>query len=407
MEEQKHDKQIETTKHSKPFVFISHDTRDADIAEAFSKLLKSVSTGMLKSFRSSDNLGTEGIEYGSEWYPKIIKNLEDSSDVICLFTELSINKPWILFEAGMAKGKLNTTILGIAVGVPLSSVNTGPFAQIHNCDDEVTSLTKLIKQLVKKLPNSEPDEKIIKQQIKNFRVTSQKIIKARKEKSQDAVIEKPVVNNESVKLFEEVKLMFEKLSSRIENASQRTSNKSGKRLHPLMEEKLIYDLLDIKQLCKEQLKSTSNNISEVWVFADDPLEFKINVKPSLQPQLTKLKNTVISNLQNGVKYVYFVHKDFEHEKKLKNLLSSNPNLQKHIEIVKCDSKHFLTFFTLHFEQGKTEPTEIFVSLIDKDREDLFVKIPDTQRNKIFKNLVKIKGYSNYSKPPKIFDRSTH
>ena len=31
-----------------PLVFISHDTRDADLAEAFSNLLKSVSAGVLK-----------------------------------------------------------------------------------------------------------------------------------------------------------------------------------------------------------------------------------------------------------------------------------------------------------------------------------------------------------------------
>lgn len=243
MEEQKTEKQIETIKHSKtesPFVFISHDSRDADIAEAFSKLLKSVSAGMLKSFRSSDNKGTQGIEYGIEWYPKIIESLQDSSDVVCLLTELSINRPWILFEAGMAKGKLNTPILGIAVGVPLSNVSTGPFAQFQNCDDDVISLTKLVKQLVRKLPNSEPDEDVIKQQVEIFKSKSQEIIKARQEKSQIVEVEKPIDNNESAKLFEEVKLMFKELPSRIENASQRTSSKSNRKLHPGMIEELIH-----------------------------------------------------------------------------------------------------------------------------------------------------------------------
>jgi hypothetical protein len=36
-----------------PLVFISHDSRDAALAEAFSKLLKSVSAGMIKTFRST------------------------------------------------------------------------------------------------------------------------------------------------------------------------------------------------------------------------------------------------------------------------------------------------------------------------------------------------------------------
>ena len=43
-----------------PLVFISHDTRDAELAEAFSNLLKSVSAGVLKSFRTSDRRGNQG-----------------------------------------------------------------------------------------------------------------------------------------------------------------------------------------------------------------------------------------------------------------------------------------------------------------------------------------------------------
>lgn len=101
-----------------PLVFISHDGRDADLAEAFSKLLKSVSAGMLKSFRSSDKKGTEGIEFGDEWYKRLMAKLDTASDVVCLLTERSIDRPWILYEAGVAKGKLDTPVHGIAVGVP-------------------------------------------------------------------------------------------------------------------------------------------------------------------------------------------------------------------------------------------------------------------------------------------------
>ena len=44
---------------SNPLVFISHDSRDAELAEAFGKLLKSVSAGMIKTFRSSDKKGID------------------------------------------------------------------------------------------------------------------------------------------------------------------------------------------------------------------------------------------------------------------------------------------------------------------------------------------------------------
>src|ERR1700755_1238889 len=91
-----------------PLVFISHDTRDAEFAEAFSKLLKSVSAGMIKTFRSSDKKGSEGIDFGEEWYKRLMTQLQLTSDVVCLFTERSLDRPWILFEAGVARGKLGT-----------------------------------------------------------------------------------------------------------------------------------------------------------------------------------------------------------------------------------------------------------------------------------------------------------
>jgi hypothetical protein len=82
----------------KALVFISHDTRDAEIAEAFSRLPSSVSVGVLKSFRSSDKKGNQGIEYGVEWYPEIMKKLETASDVVCLLTPNSVNRPWLLMK---------------------------------------------------------------------------------------------------------------------------------------------------------------------------------------------------------------------------------------------------------------------------------------------------------------------
>src|SRR5260221_14234126 len=82
-----------------PLVFISHDGRDAELAEAFSKLLKSVSAGMIKTFRSSDKKGTEGFQFGDEWYNRLMEKLQSATEVVCLFTQRSIDRPWILYEA--------------------------------------------------------------------------------------------------------------------------------------------------------------------------------------------------------------------------------------------------------------------------------------------------------------------
>jgi len=224
-----------------PLVFISHDTRDSKLAEAFSDLLKKVSAGVLKSFRTSDKKGTQGIEYGIEWYPEIIKNIQEASDVVCLLTENSVNRPWILFEAGMAKGKLNTPILGVALGITLKNASTGPFAQFQNCGDDEDSLTKLVLQLLARIPNSEPDEETIKIQVKSFKEKITKILVVGSTKQQDAQPKIKAEDDSSAKLFEEIKVMFKDLPERIDNnlrADKRIRRR--RKFHPMMIEELFH-----------------------------------------------------------------------------------------------------------------------------------------------------------------------
>src|ERR1035441_7997131 len=77
-----------------PLVFVSHDTRDADLAEAFGNLLTDASGGVLQSFRSSDRKGTAGIEFGAEWYAAIMSKLSNATDVVALLTAHSEGRPW-------------------------------------------------------------------------------------------------------------------------------------------------------------------------------------------------------------------------------------------------------------------------------------------------------------------------
>lgn len=191
---------------SKPLVFISHDSRDADLAEAFSNLLIDVSGGTLKSFRSSDKKGTSGIEFGSEWYTTIMSRLDEATDVVALLTQSSIERPWILYEAGVAKGKLDTTVLGLAAGVPLSDVSTGPFGQFQNCADDQDSLTKLVVQLLKRNPDASPREEAVRQQVESFILKKDEIISSIKTTQK----KKPEVGEEDniAKLFEEIKAML-------------------------------------------------------------------------------------------------------------------------------------------------------------------------------------------------------
>lgn len=200
----------------KSLVFISHDTRDAAFAEAFSSLLSNVTCGMLKSFRSSDKSGTQGLEYGTKWYPEIMKHLEQATDVVCLLTENSLGRPWILYEAGVAKGKLNTPVHGLALGVPLADASTGPFAQFMNCDGDADSVAKLVTQLARRLPNADPQKNIVDSQVADFRKMIDELVKKPSVKPVDPASKK-TDESRTAKLFEEVKVMFQELPERMES----------------------------------------------------------------------------------------------------------------------------------------------------------------------------------------------
>ena len=214
-----------------PLIFVSHDNQDAELAEAFSTLVSSASAGILKIFRSSDTKGTQGIEYGAEWYPTLMKKLESASDIVCLLTERSIDRPWLLYEAGVAKGKLNTPVYGVALGIPLNRANTGPFAQFQNCDDNEESLTKLVMQLVGRIPDAAPNHGVVLTLVKTFKESAKKCLEKLDKKGG-----KEIQKSEEVsvpKRFEEIKVMFQDLPSRIEQTVMERPLRS-RRFHPIM-----------------------------------------------------------------------------------------------------------------------------------------------------------------------------
>lgn len=224
---------------SRALVFISHDSRDADLAEAFANLLSDVSAGTLKSFRSSDKKGSSGIEFGTEWYKAIMSQLGDATDVVALLTQHSTGRPWILYEAGVAKGKLDTNVLGVALGVPLEQVSTGPFGQFQNCGDDEDSLTKLVIQLLQRNPDASPREEAVRMQVRIFLESTKKLISTKSKPATTATDESNVA-----KLFEEVKVMVrelpERVDDRVRSVGRRGVSKRMRRFHPMMFEELLF-----------------------------------------------------------------------------------------------------------------------------------------------------------------------
>lgn len=223
---------------SGPLVFVSHDNRDADLAEGFANLLSDVSGGTLKSFRSSDNRGTSGIAFGTEWYTTIMSRLDEATDVVALLTAQSVDRPWILYEAGVAKGKLGTTVFGLALGVPLEKVGTGPFGQFQNSADDEDSLTKLVMQLLERNPDASPREPAIRLQVKLFRETASQVLQNRGKSQSKSAAQEP----NTAKLFEEVKAMVRELPDRIQAREDTVPVKArrSRRFDPRMLEEVFF-----------------------------------------------------------------------------------------------------------------------------------------------------------------------
>jgi TIR domain len=226
------------SKTNSPLVFISHDTRDAELAEEFSNLLNNASAGALKSFRSSDKKGTQGIEYGLDWYPAIMDKIDEASEVVCLLTQRSVERPWILYEAGVAKGKLGKKVIGVAMGIQHSVAFTGPFAQFQNNDGSVEAITKLVVDLVCKVPGLNPPHSHVEKLVQEFHKKAGEIVKKIQTKPEKP--EQETNDNIVAKLFEEVKIMFESLPSRIENRIDPDSKRRRRKFHPRMFDEMFH-----------------------------------------------------------------------------------------------------------------------------------------------------------------------
>jgi hypothetical protein len=224
----------------RPLIFISHDHRDASLAEAFANLLTDASGGFLKSFRSSDRKGGAGIEFGAEWYSEIMVKISDATDVVALLTPNSVNRPWILYEAGVAKGKLDKPVFGVVVGVAFDQATKGPFAQFQNSADDEDSLTKLVLQLIHRNSDAEPREEAVRREVSVFREIVTKLISFRVEEAPA----KPgdAEASDAAKLFEEIKVMFRDLPERLNGQLSEALAPRGRRnrrFHPRMAMELM------------------------------------------------------------------------------------------------------------------------------------------------------------------------
>jgi tetratricopeptide (TPR) repeat protein len=115
-------------------IFISHTHSDQPIVDAIAQLVATLFGDKVKVNYSSKKELEGGVAPGEDWFQWIVNQVRDSDLALIVLTPASIQKPWVLWEAGAVAGAAFATATGdvrvfpIAFGIRSTDVPS-PFAR--------------------------------------------------------------------------------------------------------------------------------------------------------------------------------------------------------------------------------------------------------------------------------------
>ena len=117
-------------------IFISHSHGDQPIADALAGLVNDLFGNKVTVHYSSKKELDGGIPPGEDWFRWIVEQVRQTDIAFVLLTPASIQKPWVIWEAGAVAGAAYATtaekarVLPLAFGVKASDIPS-PFARIE------------------------------------------------------------------------------------------------------------------------------------------------------------------------------------------------------------------------------------------------------------------------------------
>jgi hypothetical protein len=84
-------------------VLISHSHAERALAEAWKILLRDISFGTIQPWYSSDKQAEGGMNIG-EWREQLRERIGSTDFVLAILSPQSRDRPWILWECGVANG---------------------------------------------------------------------------------------------------------------------------------------------------------------------------------------------------------------------------------------------------------------------------------------------------------------
>jgi tetratricopeptide (TPR) repeat protein len=145
-------------------VFISHTHSDHNIVDALTKLLNDLFPAAF-TINYSTSKGDGGIEAGDDWFSWIVNQVKGAELALIILTTASIQKPWVIWEAGAVGGASYATtqrsvrLVPVVFGIQTGDV-PGPLAKLQLTDGVAKDdIKKLIKTIFSMFASNLPNEK--------------------------------------------------------------------------------------------------------------------------------------------------------------------------------------------------------------------------------------------------------
>ncbi|MEL6308547.1 MAG: toll/interleukin-1 receptor domain-containing protein [Chloroflexota bacterium] len=129
-------------------ILISHEHRESELAGAVHNLLTKLGGDRILPWYSSDTRPDGGMAAG-QWWNILHEKIQQSDFVIAVLTRESMDRPWILWECGLATGQENTLgVIPVVFNIDKSEL-TGPLASFQAYDGmDFDDVFKMCAQLL-------------------------------------------------------------------------------------------------------------------------------------------------------------------------------------------------------------------------------------------------------------------
>lgn len=130
-------------------LFLSHDSRDREKAQAVAQAIQRLTLGQITVWHSSDDGPNGGLRPGQVWLDEIRRQIAESRALVVLLTAQSLNRPWLLFEAGFGAAQSNCAVIPVCVGIDSTADVPFPLAMYQAFQlADYDSLRRFVEKLL-------------------------------------------------------------------------------------------------------------------------------------------------------------------------------------------------------------------------------------------------------------------